>query len=178
MTFFFANLRDRDFLVQRISDFLQRTPSKKPCGSDREWKWNLGDPGCEVLRNRWEEHFCAFQADTGIVLEGRYKGKARTVATSSLPPLSPVWQICYVWLTLQQQKYIMFFIKVSICIFQEVPELPSSSPLAVSPPSALNNRPVNFCAGEVPTASQGLLKLFRRNSEELLGPKGVNDILT
>uniref|UniRef100_A0A8B9PPK8 TBC1 domain family member 9B n=1 Tax=Apteryx owenii TaxID=8824 RepID=A0A8B9PPK8_APTOW len=30
MTFFFANLKDRDFLVQRISDFLQRTPSKKP----------------------------------------------------------------------------------------------------------------------------------------------------
>ncbi|XP_062333172.1 TBC1 domain family member 9B isoform X1 [Osmerus eperlanus] len=26
MTFLFANLRDRDFLVQRISDFLQRTP--------------------------------------------------------------------------------------------------------------------------------------------------------
>ncbi|XP_035426811.1 TBC1 domain family member 9B isoform X1 [Cygnus atratus] len=104
MTFFFANLKDRDFLVQRISDFLQRTPSKKPCGSDREWKWNLGDAGCE-----------------------------------------------------------------------EVPELPSSSPLAVSPTSALNNRPVNFCAGEVPTASQGLLKLFRRNSEELLGPKGAKE---
>ncbi|NXK05052.1 TBC9B protein, partial [Herpetotheres cachinnans] len=103
MTFFFANLKDRDFLVQRISDFLQRTPSKKPCGSDREWKWNLADPGSE-----------------------------------------------------------------------EVPELPSSSPLAVSP-SALNNRPVNFCAGEVPTASQGLLKLFRRNSEELLGPKGAKE---
>ncbi|NXG31803.1 TBC9B protein, partial [Dromaius novaehollandiae] len=104
MTFFFANLKDRDFLVQRISDFLQRTPSKKPCGSDREWKCSVGDPGCE-----------------------------------------------------------------------EVPELPSSSPLAVSPTSALNNRPVNFCAGEVPTASQGLLKLFRRNSEELLGPKGAKE---
>ncbi|NXT26622.1 TBC9B protein, partial [Syrrhaptes paradoxus] len=104
MTFFFANLKDRDFLVQRISDFLQRTPSKKPCSSGREWKWNLADPGCE-----------------------------------------------------------------------EVPELPSSSPLAVSPTSALSNRPVNFCAGEVPTASQGLLKLFRRNSEELLGPKGAKE---
>uniref|UniRef100_A0A803Y1Y6 TBC1 domain family member 9B n=1 Tax=Meleagris gallopavo TaxID=9103 RepID=A0A803Y1Y6_MELGA len=104
MTFFFANLKDRDFLVQRISDFLQRTPSKKPLSSDREWKWNLGDPGCEVLRSRWED-----------------------------------------------------------------------SPLAVSPTSALSNRPVNFCAGEVPTASQGLLKLFRRNSEELLGPKGAKE---
>ncbi|XP_069754067.1 TBC1 domain family member 9B-like isoform X2 [Narcine bancroftii] len=29
MTFLFANLKDRDFLVQRISDFLQRTPSRK-----------------------------------------------------------------------------------------------------------------------------------------------------
>ncbi|NXN60301.1 TBC9B protein, partial [Rynchops niger] len=104
MTFFFANLKDRDFLVQRISDFLQRTPSKKPCSSDREWKWNFADPGCE-----------------------------------------------------------------------EVPELPSSSPLAVSPTSALSNRSVSFCAGEVPTASQGLLKLFRRNSEELLGPKGAKE---
>lgn len=61
-------------------------------------------------------------------------------------------------------------------LVQEVPELPSSSPLAVSPTSALNHRPVSFCAGQVPTASQGLLKLFRRNSEELSGPKGVSDI--
>ncbi|XP_036857897.2 TBC1 domain family member 9B isoform X2 [Manis javanica] len=30
MTFLFANLKDRDFLVQRISDFLQKTPSKQP----------------------------------------------------------------------------------------------------------------------------------------------------
>uniref|UniRef100_UPI00398EBC47 TBC1 domain family member 9B isoform X2 n=1 Tax=Pristiophorus japonicus TaxID=55135 RepID=UPI00398EBC47 len=29
MTFLFANLKDRDFLVQRISDFLQRTPSRR-----------------------------------------------------------------------------------------------------------------------------------------------------
>ncbi|KFO69942.1 TBC1 domain family member 9B, partial [Cuculus canorus] len=93
MTFFFANLKDRDFLVQRISDFLQRTPSKKPCAL------------CSVV--------------------------------------------------------------------QEVPELPSSSPLAISPTSALSNRPANFSAEEVPTASQGLLKLFRRNSDELLGPKGA-----
>lgn len=28
MTFLFANLKDRDFLVQRISDFLQQTSSK------------------------------------------------------------------------------------------------------------------------------------------------------
>ncbi|NXX64714.1 TBC9B protein, partial [Spizella passerina] len=104
MTFFFANLKDRDFLVQRISDFLQRTPSKKSCSIDREWKWNVADGSSE-----------------------------------------------------------------------EVPELPSSSPLAVSPTSALSHRPVSFCAGQVPTASQGLLKLFRRNSEELCGPKGAKE---
>uniref|UniRef100_A0A8C3J8A0 TBC1 domain family member 9B n=1 Tax=Calidris pygmaea TaxID=425635 RepID=A0A8C3J8A0_9CHAR len=105
MTFLFANLKDRDFLVQRISDFLQRTPSKKPCSKEG---------GC-------------LSSD----------------ALSS--------------------------------VVQEVPELPSSSPLAVSPTSALSNRPVSFSAGEVPTASQGLLKLFRRNSEELLGPKGAKE---
>uniref|UniRef100_A0A8C5JHJ2 TBC1 domain family member 9B n=1 Tax=Junco hyemalis TaxID=40217 RepID=A0A8C5JHJ2_JUNHY len=53
--------------------------------------------------------------------------------------------------------------------------LPSSSPLAVSPTSGLSHRPVSFCAGQVPTASQGLLKLFRRNSEELSGPKGAKE---
>uniref|UniRef100_A0A8C0EK30 TBC1 domain family member 9B n=1 Tax=Bubo bubo TaxID=30461 RepID=A0A8C0EK30_BUBBB len=105
MTFFFANLKDRDFLVQRISDFLQRTPSKKPCS--KEGSCLSSDALCSIV--------------------------------------------------------------------QEVPELPSSSPLAVSPTSALSNQPGNFCAGEVPTASQGLLKLFRRNSEELLGSKGAKE---
>ncbi|XP_041706703.1 TBC1 domain family member 9B isoform X1 [Coregonus clupeaformis] len=33
MTFLFANLKDRDFLVQRISDFLQRTPDSGHSGS-------------------------------------------------------------------------------------------------------------------------------------------------
>ncbi|XP_066128560.1 TBC1 domain family member 9B isoform X2 [Saccopteryx bilineata] len=33
MTFLFANLKDRDFLVQKISDFLQKTSSKQPGGS-------------------------------------------------------------------------------------------------------------------------------------------------
>ncbi|XP_043408520.1 TBC1 domain family member 9B isoform X7 [Chelonia mydas] len=105
MTFLFANLKDRDFLVQRISDFLQRTPSKKSDGSGRKWKGSFSDTGCE-----------------------------------------------------------------------EFPEVSSSSPPAVSPTSTLNNQLVpSFCTGEVPTASQGLLKLFRRNSEELLGPKGAKE---
>ena len=37
MNFLFANLKDRDFLVQRISDFLQRTP-------DRMWS-DANPPG-------------------------------------------------------------------------------------------------------------------------------------
>uniref|UniRef100_A0A8C9UEK8 TBC1 domain family member 9B n=1 Tax=Serinus canaria TaxID=9135 RepID=A0A8C9UEK8_SERCA len=78
MTFFFANLKDRDFLVQRISDFLQRTPV------------------------------------FGVLVTSH-------------------------------------------------------------PTSALSHRSVSFCAGQVPTASQGLLKLFRRNSEELSGPKGAKE---
>lgn len=32
MNFLFANLKDRDFLVQRISDFLQRTPDSSDAG--------------------------------------------------------------------------------------------------------------------------------------------------
>uniref|UniRef100_A0A8C8VNY3 TBC1 domain family member 9B n=1 Tax=Pelusios castaneus TaxID=367368 RepID=A0A8C8VNY3_9SAUR len=104
MTFLFANLKDRDFLVQRISDFLQKTPSKKSGGNGREWKGRFSDSGCE-----------------------------------------------------------------------EFPELSSSSPPGVSPTSPLNNQLVSFCTGEVPTASEGLLKLFRRNSEELLGPKEAKE---
>uniref|UniRef100_A0A8C5S196 TBC1 domain family member 9B n=1 Tax=Laticauda laticaudata TaxID=8630 RepID=A0A8C5S196_LATLA len=47
MTFLFANLKDRDFLVQRISDFLQRTPSKQTC-SDIGQKKSTGDHASEV----------------------------------------------------------------------------------------------------------------------------------
>lgn len=41
MTFLFANLRDRDFLVQKISDFLQKTPTKAPKASSEAWGTNL-----------------------------------------------------------------------------------------------------------------------------------------
>ncbi|XP_020854266.1 TBC1 domain family member 9B isoform X1 [Phascolarctos cinereus] len=43
MTFLFANLKDRDFLVQRISDFLQKTSAKKPGAGSRE-KAGVTDP--------------------------------------------------------------------------------------------------------------------------------------
>ncbi|XP_054982845.1 TBC1 domain family member 9B isoform X2 [Sorex araneus] len=44
MTFLFANLRDRDFLVQKISDFLQKTPVKGPDASSKAQGAGLGDP--------------------------------------------------------------------------------------------------------------------------------------
>uniref|UniRef100_A0A8C5S1I0 TBC1 domain family member 9B n=1 Tax=Laticauda laticaudata TaxID=8630 RepID=A0A8C5S1I0_LATLA len=102
MTFLFANLKDRDFLVQRISDFLQRTPSKQTC-SDIGQKKSTGDHASE--------------------------------------------------------------------------ELSPNSPPAGSPASPLNNQPVNFCTDEVPTASQGLLKLFGTNSEESSGIKWAKETM-
>ncbi|KAM8764944.1 TBC1 domain family member 9B isoform 1-T1 [Rhynchonycteris naso] len=47
MTFLFANLKDRDFLVQRISDFLQKTSSKQPGGSSTGRKASGLDPATE-----------------------------------------------------------------------------------------------------------------------------------
>uniref|UniRef100_A0A8D0SLC4 TBC1 domain family member 9B n=1 Tax=Sus scrofa TaxID=9823 RepID=A0A8D0SLC4_PIG len=47
MTFLFANLKDRDFLVQRISDFLQKMPSKQPGSSRAARKTSIADPAPE-----------------------------------------------------------------------------------------------------------------------------------
>ncbi|XP_066470035.1 TBC1 domain family member 9B isoform X1 [Tiliqua scincoides] len=104
MTFLFANLKDRDFLVQRISDFLQRTPSKQSCNNDEGWKKTFGDHACE-----------------------------------------------------------------------EIPAQSPSSPQTLSPDSPLNNQPVSFCAADIPTASQGLLKLFRTNSENISANKEARE---
>ncbi|XP_017206325.2 TBC1 domain family member 9B isoform X7 [Oryctolagus cuniculus] len=49
MTFLFANLKDRDFLVQRISDFLQKTPSKQPGSSTVGRKASVVDPAPEAM---------------------------------------------------------------------------------------------------------------------------------
>lgn len=104
MTFLFANLKDRDFLVQRISDFLQKTPSKQPGSSNAGRKASVVDPAPEFL-----------------------------------------------------------------------PASPETSEQPTSPSSPLSGRR-GFCAQEVPTASQGLLKLFRRNSPvEDLGVKGAKE---
>lgn len=48
MTFLFANLKDRDFLVQRISDFLQQTAPK--ISLEREHNGSLNSSDDEVRR--------------------------------------------------------------------------------------------------------------------------------
>ncbi|XP_021032339.1 TBC1 domain family member 9B isoform X1 [Mus caroli] len=104
MTFLFANLKDRDFLVQRISDFLQKTPSKQTGSSVGGTKASVSDPAPESLPTPQE---------------------------ASEPPANP------------------------------------SSPLS-SPPS--------FSTQEIPTTSQGLLKVFQKNSPmEDLGAKGAKE---
>ncbi|KAK7801608.1 hypothetical protein U0070_013144 [Myodes glareolus] len=104
MTFLFANLKDRDFLVQRISDFLQKTPSKQLGGNTGGAKASIADPGPE-----------------------------------SLPA-------------------------------------PREAPGPLTSPSSPLSSPPSFNTQEVPTASQGLLKVFQRNSPmEDLGAKGAKE---
>ncbi|XP_025779752.1 TBC1 domain family member 9B [Puma concolor] len=104
MTFLFANLKDRDFLVQRISDFLQKMPSKQPGGS-------------------------------GV---GR---KASTVEPAPEPCPAP----------------------------------PKASDQLTSPSTPLGGRQ-SSSVQDAPTSSQGLLKLFQRNSPmEDLGAKGAKE---
>ncbi|XP_066572781.1 TBC1 domain family member 9B isoform X2 [Amia ocellicauda] len=91
MTFLFANLKDRDFLVQRISDFLQRTPDKL---------WHDGKE----------------QSD---------------------PPS---------------------------------PGFPSTSP-----PFSKESPPGWYYSSNLPTASQGLLSIFKRDAPEDLGPKATKE---
>ncbi|XP_061090909.1 TBC1 domain family member 9B isoform X1 [Conger conger] len=92
MTFLFANLKDRDFLVQRISDFLQRTP-------DRLWSDR-----------------------------------------------------------------------------KELPETPSpTSPFPSTPPASGESPPNRHYRSSLPTASQGLLNIFRQGAPEDLGPKATKE---
>ncbi|XP_059551624.1 TBC1 domain family member 9B isoform X4 [Myotis daubentonii] len=104
MTFLFANLKDRDFLVEKIADFLLKTSSKQPGDNSAGRKASIMDPAPES-------------------------------------PPAP----------------------------QEAPEQPAST-----------GSPCGGCqsslAQEAPTASQGLLKLFRRNTPvEDLGAKGAKE---
>nr|XP_060492398.1 TBC1 domain family member 9B isoform X3 [Panthera onca] len=104
MTFLFANLKDRDFLVQRISDFLQKMPSKQPGGS----------------------------------------GVGRKAST-----MEPAPEPC--------------------------PAPPKASDQLTSPSTPLGGRQ-SSSVQDAPTSSQGLLKLFQRNSPmEDLGAKGAKE---
>uniref|UniRef100_A0A8C4GGW1 TBC1 domain family member 9B n=1 Tax=Dicentrarchus labrax TaxID=13489 RepID=A0A8C4GGW1_DICLA len=98
MNFLFANLKDRDFLVQRISDFLQRTP-------DSSW--------------------------------GR-----------------------------------SFISVVVVCVFCR--QASSSTPLSSSAGSESVHRGRHYHPG-LPTASQGLLQLYHRDTPEDLGPKAMKE---
>ncbi|XP_016003234.2 TBC1 domain family member 9B isoform X2 [Rousettus aegyptiacus] len=104
MTFLFANLKDRDFLVQKISDFLQKTPSKQPSGLGAGRKASVSNP---------------------------------------VPESSPA--------------------------AQEASEQPSN-------PSSQCGGRQSTLPQEAPTASQGLLRLFQRNTPvEDLGAKGAKE---
>ncbi|EPQ06953.1 TBC1 domain family member 9B [Myotis brandtii] len=106
MTFLFANLKDRDFLVEKIADFLLKTSSKQPGDNSAGRKASVMDPSPE----------------------------------SSQAP-------------------------------QEASEQPAS-------PSSSCGGCQSSLAQEAPTASQGLLKLFRRNAPvEDLGAKGAKETM-
>ncbi|XP_012588776.1 PREDICTED: TBC1 domain family member 9B isoform X2 [Condylura cristata] len=81
MTFLFANLKDRDFLVQRISDFLQKTSPKQLGSSSGSRKANSMDPApesSEASRKALEE-----PASLSSTLSGRHISRAQEAPTAS-----------------------------------------------------------------------------------------------
>ncbi|XP_069510193.1 TBC1 domain family member 9B-like isoform X2 [Ambystoma mexicanum] len=110
MTFLFANLRDRNFLVQRISDFLQRTSLAKQSGDGT--------------------------AERGIA---------------------------------EQKK------STDSAVSEELPVMPPSGPPTQGTIFTASNHLDHLGAGEAPTASQGLLKLYLGNSVGELGPKEAKE---
>ncbi|MBN3322911.1 TBCD9 protein, partial [Atractosteus spatula] len=68
MTFLFANLKDRDFLVQRISDFLQQTTSK--IYFDREIMGSYNSSDDEVYSRQSSLLSCSPQRSLGSEIEG------------------------------------------------------------------------------------------------------------
>ncbi|MEE6478561.1 hypothetical protein FKM82_011876 [Ascaphus truei] len=107
MTFLFANLKDRNVLVQRISDFLQKTSSQR-AGGDCS-----GEPRAAVRKGS--------TGNNG---------------------------------------------------YEEISQLPSNSPTDVGPTVSI---PQCSGSGEAPTASHGLLKLFRRDTTEEMGSKWAKE---
>ncbi|KAJ8269603.1 hypothetical protein COCON_G00122100 [Conger conger] len=68
MTFLFANLKDRDFLVQRISDFLQQTTSKIYCERELTGSFNSSDE--EAYSRQSSLLSCSPQPSLGSEAEG------------------------------------------------------------------------------------------------------------
>ncbi|XP_072112294.1 TBC1 domain family member 9 isoform X3 [Mobula birostris] len=87
MTFFFANLKDRDFLVQRISDFLQQTTSK--IYSDKEMTGSLNSD--EEIFSRQSsivssspQRSLSFTSDTNEERQFILNGNSIPIATQTL----------------------------------------------------------------------------------------------
>uniref|UniRef100_A0AAY4CBM4 TBC1 domain family member 9B n=1 Tax=Denticeps clupeoides TaxID=299321 RepID=A0AAY4CBM4_9TELE len=80
MNFLFANLKDRDFLVQRISDFLQRTPDR--LWSDVKERSIGNQPTKEKMKEEsWKIHF--FEFGRGVCM---YRtSKTRELVLNGIP---------------------------------------------------------------------------------------------
>uniref|UniRef100_A0A5F4W5S4 TBC1 domain family member 9 n=1 Tax=Callithrix jacchus TaxID=9483 RepID=A0A5F4W5S4_CALJA len=86
MTFLFANLKDRDFLVQRISDFLQQTTSK--IYSDKEFAGSYNSSDDEVYSRPSSLVSCSPQRSTSSEADGERQfnlnGNSVPTATQTL----------------------------------------------------------------------------------------------
>ncbi|XP_069932610.1 TBC1 domain family member 9B isoform X2 [Oryctolagus cuniculus] len=180
MTFLFANLKDRDFLVQRISDFLQKTPSKQPGSSTVGRKASVVDPAPEMLSTARavpsQNQECRTQSESPRKSPRAHEPFPgcffsplpaphckRGPSTGSLEPISLV------------RDHLKDHGGVQLARGRFLPASPETSEQPTSPSSPLSGHR-GFCAQEVPTASQGLLKLFRRNSPvEDFGVKGAKE---
>lgn len=80
MTFLFANLKDRDFLVQRISDFLQQTTSK--IYLERELTGSLNSSDDEVSHRRSRLKSTGTPSVTLICLPQVYSQHGSLLSTS------------------------------------------------------------------------------------------------
>uniref|UniRef100_A0A8C9TE38 TBC1 domain family member 9B n=1 Tax=Scleropages formosus TaxID=113540 RepID=A0A8C9TE38_SCLFO len=86
MTFLFANLRDRDFLVQRISDFLQRTP-------DRVWSDSKEVLVSGSLESPSPTTPFLTPPSPSEAFSGRYYSPGLPTATQGLDPPRQSWNI-------------------------------------------------------------------------------------
>ncbi|XP_078087923.1 TBC1 domain family member 9B isoform X2 [Mustelus asterias] len=92
MTFLFANLKDRDFLVQKISDFLQRTPSRR-----RYSKEDLRNPKSaenEVLPDQSEDSSPSPSTPSpGVVLDNTEAAPTATQALMTIFRKEPLEEL-------------------------------------------------------------------------------------